>query len=393
MKIITSLIALGLVLFGATPAFADEPPTPEPTASEKPVSTAPPAPSKTTVDQPRPTVQRPAAPSYFTIAVVPDTQFAAAHYPEILQAQMGWLRDHADDQHIAMMLQEGDIVNTMTSDAEWAVAKEAYSYLDGVVPMVFAAGNHDVQDYIAAAKQSSTDSLTTSAAHDFEHFAETHQLPSSLYYPTQVTRYTSFLDSFEHYKIDGRYSPDNMANTYTLLDVKGDKYLVLSLQFGAPGPVLSWAKTVAHEHADRTVIVLTHDYLSQVSQIRGAPGNTGENSLPKSLDPSLSNPYKMWTNLVKASPNIRFVFSGHVNSKTPGKPYAVGQLKSATAGGQYAYQMLANYQMYGQGGNGYLRLIRVYPDTGRVEVRTYSPWLDRYLTGAKDQFTYSNVNL
>lgn len=333
------------------------------------------------------------SPDYFTIAVVPDTQFTVAQYPEILEAQMEYLRDNADDLHLAMMLQEGDVVNELASESQWETAAAAYGMLDGVVPMMFAAGNHDVQDYLAASKKSSSDALTASAARDFEEFAEDAPLAAAkLTYKTQTGRFDDFLEGFDDFEVDGMYEGD-LANTYRLVDILDGKYLVMSLQFGAPAPVLAWAKSVAAEHSDRYVILLTHDYLNQKSKIRGAPGNGQEFSLPKSLDPMLENPYKMWTAFVKTSPNVKFVFSGHVNSKTPGKPYAVGALKSKNAAGKYVYSMLANYQMYGQGGNGYLRLIRIYPATKRVEVVTYSPWLDRYLTLAKDQFAFTDVNL
>ena len=42
-----------------------------------------------------------------------------------------------------MMLQEGDIVNDMRSTTQWANARSGFDYLDGKLPFVAAAGNHD----------------------------------------------------------------------------------------------------------------------------------------------------------------------------------------------------------------------------------------------------------
>jgi hypothetical protein len=40
------------------------------------------------------------------------------------------------------------------------------------------------------------------------------------------------------------------------------------------------------------------------------------------------------------------------------------------------HQLLANYQVLDNGGQGYMRLLEFKPDGQTVEVRTYSPWLD-----------------
>ena len=84
---------------------------------------------------------------YFTLIVVPDVQYATAYNNDVLSAQLAWIRDNAADLHIAGMLQEGDIVEHQASDTEWATASSEFAVLDGLVPMTFAAGNHDVQDY------------------------------------------------------------------------------------------------------------------------------------------------------------------------------------------------------------------------------------------------------
>lgn len=294
---------------------------------------------------------------FFTIAVLPDVQYSSDLHPEILAAQVAYLRDNADRLNIALMLQEGDVVTRMGAEDDWGAANAAFAPLDGVMPIMFAAGNHDELDSLVNAD-----------------------------------RFGEFVQGFENYNVDGQYK-GSYANCYRLLDIMGGKYLVMTLEFGAPPDVLAWAKAVAAEHSDRYVILVTHDYLNQNSAVRGAPGNGREYSLPISIDPTLQNPYAMWNSFVRVSPNVKFVFSGHVNTKTPGKPYAVGALKSRNAAGRYVYAMLANYQMYGIAGNGYLRLVRVYPSAKRVQVYTYSPWLNKWLTLAKDKFAYTDVNL
>src|SRR5205814_2933662 len=79
----------------------------------------------------------------FTIVVLPDTQFYAQAYPDIFKAQTDWILAHREDQQIAFVLHEGDIVN-FDLDVQWAVASASLHALDGKVPYVLAVGNHDL---------------------------------------------------------------------------------------------------------------------------------------------------------------------------------------------------------------------------------------------------------
>ena len=42
------------------------------------------------------------------------------------------------------------------------------------------------------------------------------------------------------------------------------------------------------------------------------------------------------------------------------------------------YQMLADYQGGPEGGQGYLRLLKVNQNSNKISVETYSPYLDKY---------------
>ena len=86
-----------------------------------------------------------ASSDFFTLAVVPDTQFASAYQPALLASQTRWLAAHRASERISMVMQEGDIVNTMRISSEWATARRYYDYLDGTIPFVAAAGNHDIE--------------------------------------------------------------------------------------------------------------------------------------------------------------------------------------------------------------------------------------------------------
>jgi len=55
--------------------------------------------------------------------------------------------------------------------------------------------------------------------------------------------------------------------------------------------------------------------------------------------------------------------------------------------GNRVLEMLADYQKRSNGGDGWLRLIRLAPHTRQLQIRTYSPALNQFETDPNSQFT------
>lgn len=74
-----------------------------------------------------------------------------------------------------------------------------------------------------------------------------------------------------------------------------------------------------------------------------------------------------------------------------------GCLVSTGIHGNRVCQLLANYQngVIGSenGGNGYLRILDVDACGGRVSVRSYSPYLDTFLTEPDQQFVVEGLDI
>ena len=298
---------------------------------------------------------------YVTFVVFPDTQFETQQAEGMLNAQVNYVLANRDYLNIVGVLHEGDVVNQVT-DKQFATARKYFKKLDDAdIPMVFAAGNHDI---IA---NGTTSGKTTG-------------------------RFNSFVAGFPHNQPDGKYSSGDYTNTYRLMDVLGSKYLVITLQFGPTDGMIAWAKSVAAAHKDATVMLLTHDYLTQANQIRGAPGNGVESYLPSQMNGSYRNGYTIQQNFVKQSSNVRFVFSGHIGVRTRGLKWAVGLRRSTSNAGTATYAMMVNFQIY-QNGGGWTRFVTLYPASGRVEVVTYSPYQNKQLTDKADKFTLTGVDL
>ncbi len=90
---------------------------------------------------------------------------------------------------------------------------------------------------------------------------------------------------------------------------------------------------------------------------------------------------EMWDKVIKKHENWVFTFNGHVLND------GAGYMAERGENGNIVHQMLANYQMRANGGEGYLRIMEFTGDGDTVNISSYSPWTDSYLTTADQQFT------
>jgi calcineurin-like phosphoesterase family protein len=270
-------------------------------------------------------VQSPAAVAgakNFTIVVLPDTQIYAQQYPEIFTNQTEWIAGRMNELNIVFVAYEGDIVNG-NSEAEWRRANSSLSVLDGKVPYGMAPGNHDKPTVL---------------------FNE--------YFP--VSRYAGYT------WYGGNYSQND--NSYQLFSAGGVDYIVVNLEFCPANGAISWANSVLQKESGRKAIIVTHGYMNTDGQ-RDVHicGGTGY----------------IWSDLVVPNPNVFLVLSGHIHGEA---------MRSDRIGERAVYQLLADYQGEGRGGDGWLRILEFSPGEKMIYVRTYSPYLDQYRTGPKSRF-------
>ena len=89
----------------------------------------------------------------------------------------------------------------------------------------------------------------------------------------------------------------------------------------------------------------------------------------------------VWKNLISKNPQIFLVLSGHFDN-------AGGQFHQTSLNeqGGSVHELLADYQNHKDGGNAYLRLMRFVPERKVMEVRTYSPVVDQFMTDKASEF-------
>jgi hypothetical protein len=296
----------------------------------------------------------PGEPESFTLIVLPDTQYYTLNYPQIFTSQTQWIKDNKEAMNIVFVLHEGDVTNGNT-DVEWQRANTSMSILDGVVPYTLCAGNHDVAN------------LGRPPA-DRRDNAKLNQ-----YFP---------VGRFEAEPWWGGCDPNNPDGRYVFFDAGGMEFMIVSLEFRPNDAMLRWANRVVSQLPDKRVIFLTHSYMHE-DDTRVGPGDQWGCWDADGNDCDGNDGEQMWEKFVRLHENIFLVLSGHIIGD------GLGRLTSTGVNGNLVHQILANYQdppiPSGNGGNGWLRIMKFVPRENKIEVRTYSPWLDKSAADEQNQ--------
>lgn len=279
----------------------------------------------------------------FTFAWESDTQYYNANYDDdgYYQHQANihdWLLKTKDAMNIQYMFHTGDIVDNAEIPEQWERADEQYKKLDDAkFPYGVLAGNHDVD-------HKSEDYVNYS-----QHFG--------------ASRYASnpwYGGSFE----------DNRGH-YDLISAGGVDFIVVSVGWGVEDDEINWMNQVLAQYPDRVAILNFHEYLL-------ASGGLG------------LIPQDIYKRVVVPNDNVKMVFSGHYHSAQK----TVSQIDSDGDGktDRNVLNLLFDYQALEEGGMGFLRLMHVNMENATMEVRTYSPSIQKYgsQTVSSSSFTPSD---
>lgn len=269
--------------------------------------------------------------STFSIIILPDTQYYSKYYPQIFLNQTRWIKENQQNLNIRFVIHEGDLVNDNTKK-QWDTANQSLSILETVnIPYSLIPGNHD-----------------TDNKDNYNNF--------DLYFP--VSRFEKqpwFGGNFNNYR-----------NNYQLLNINNISYIFLNLNFCPDNKEIAWANDILTNYSNRTAILTTHGFLNI-------------NEPPKRYVYSCGSTEYIWNNLIKPHPNLQLVLSGHMHNEKRRVDKNLAE--------KPVYQILADYQDEKQGGSGYLRILEWDQVNNIINVKTYSPYLNRYKKGYDSEFT------
>ena len=273
----------------------------------------------------------------FTIAVLPDTQFYSRDYPQIFQAQTDWIIASRAKLNIVYVAQLGDLVDGGDNLPEqWFAATNALYRLESPkltglpdgIPYGVVPGNHDHHGGIKNYNRWFSP----------EHFAG-------------------------HKYYGGHFGADN-RNHFDRFSAGAMDFVAVYVDFNSHTdpemnyPALDeWSRGVLQANAGRRAIVVTHDLLA----------------VSGDWDPRGKAIYKN----LRGCTNLFLMLAGHNHGEAR---------RADTFEGRTIHTGLSDYQSMTNGGNGFLRLYQFSPEHNVIRVKTYSPWVNQYLTNAASQF-------
>ncbi|MCM3162189.1 metallophosphoesterase [Metabacillus litoralis] len=250
-----------------------------------------------------------------------DTQYYAQDYPAIFKSITEWIAQNKDVMNIRYVFHTGDIVNKAHDEKQWQRASAYMNTLDvAKIPYGVLPGNHDEGDDFKKYKQ---------------YFGE-HRFKHKSYY-------------------GGSY--DDNRGHYDLISANGKDYIFVYMGWDIGEEEMKWMNKVLQRHSDRTAILSFHEYLKKNGK-RSREGN------------------ELFEKVVVPNKNVVAVLCGHYHSSQ----LKVDELDDNQDGDvdRKVYQILADYQKGGEGGNGFLRLLHIDEETNSIDVQTYSPYLNQY---------------
>jgi hypothetical protein len=291
-----------------------------------------------------------------TIVVLPDTQYYASSYPSVFNQQTSWVVAQKSALNVNAVLHVGDLVDA-DIDAQWTVANPAMRMLDKVgIPYTVVPGNHDYAS------------------------SERKTIMNNYFSPASMPW------------VAGTMVPGQIENNFMLVDIGPQKWLVVGIEFGARDAVVKWADSIMKTYAQYPAILVTHAYLyADNTRYDINVGGTNSNaSTYQYWNPQyygytaaegINDGEAMWQKIVKPNSNVKLVFSGHMSG--------AARLTSTRPDGTTVHQMLSDYQwLEGQNfGYGYLRVVALDYDKKTIDVQTYSPYLNQYMTDNDNKFS------
>ena len=271
--------------------------------------------------------------------------------PQVLASQTAWVAQNQTALNIQAFLGLGDLVNDGASDVQDGNADAAIRTLDNAgIPYFLAIGNHD---YDGALPRNAT---------GFNRW----------FGPARYANYS-------YYK--GNYPAGSNENSYGVLTINGTPYLFLVLEFVPRDAALQWAASILDANQDKPVIVVTHSHM-YTDNTRADRCDTRDMVYDNTGDDA-------WTKLFSQYSNILMILSGHMTNGNGSRRADLG------VSGNLVNQLFSDYQELANGGNGWLRIMKFHPSQNTVDVLTYSPFLDSYMTDGSNQFTiyYNNPQL
>ena len=286
------------------------------------------------------------SPEFWTIIVLPDTQYYTidSEWPKgIFPGQTQWIVDNRESLNIKAVLSLGDLVEIGSVPEHWIRADEALStIIDADIPYMPTPGDHDHNNQWEDG--------------DLILFSST--FPES---------------RFDDDPWWGDVYDETNSSHYMLLTLGLEDYIFLGLDFCPDADEIAWANDILDLYADRKAVFTTHSLMDDLGGFY-ATRDCGR------FD---SESVFIWEELVSRHDNLTLALSGHMHLGD-----GEYQRTDDNKNGVPVHLVMSDYQMrWPDRGNGLLRIMTFYPSEDEIRVQTYSPYLDTFETDEDSRFT------
>ena len=284
-----------------------------------------------------------------------------------------WIADNKDTKNIAHVFALGDMTHMSyendknisydqtygTAMQEWNVVKAATDQLAAKnIPFSVIRGNHD--DY-------QIDDIYGNDAYYTAQYANggfyTETSSSSYYYGTSIT------------------------NSWKTLEVHGEKYLLITIDFNSNASILKWVENVIATHPEHRVIVTTHSYLAYDGSLAKAENDTGSYKNGY-VDDNTVDGEKIWTEVLSKYENVFMVCSGHVDADV------MYSWRTGVHGNKVLQVVTCPQGIDKEWASTGLVFVMNFSENGqKVEFEYYSPLLDKYKNVKSQSANYLNDNV
>ncbi|MCR6475136.1 metallophosphoesterase [Variovorax sp. ZS18.2.2] len=286
--------------------------------------------------------------SSFALAVMPDTQFYARYATAAesdqydkrfgsapFAAQTKWIAANAKALNIPFTIHLGDVVDQVTKPDQWKVADAAMKVLeDARLPYSVLAGNHDVLfdvDY-SVNPADGTDAGRNLANEPYLQWFGTERAKK------QSTFGARDASGFHEYHV---------------FEAQGQKFMVLSLSWRISDAGIAWARQAIAKNPTLPVILVNHQLLN-IDADGTSPLETDYGKM-------------LWEKLIRDNDQIFMTLNGH--------HHGAAHLTKTNDFGRKVEEMVVDYQMAYQGGNGLMRLYEFDLTNKQIKVLSFSPWV------------------
>jgi hypothetical protein len=288
---------------------------------------------------------------YFSIIILPDTQYYTSRFTDIIYQQMDWIAKNKNHLNIQYVVHMGDITDD-NKESAWQVASKSYEILENAgIPYSVICGDNDIKNPVT---------------NNYDGIRHTEFL--NRYFP--VSRF----DKPGSWWKGGFFEPGKIDNYYCLFNYREYKFMIMNLEIAPRTAVLKWADQICSQNGSEKVIVVTHDYLDSEGKRLDDLKSFGMNGKDLNGKPKGNNADEIFKKLIKKQPNILMVLCGHKD----GTFEKTVKISKDTEKTRKVFEILTDFQdekLKGsdeKSGKGWLRVLKIYPEKNEFVLSTVS---------------------